>query len=489
MTFTLHSKFNLIHVLALMFVSVLGVILANSPLEAGFWLDETITCWITGGSLRETLSRSFDYQAESSAYFVFVHAWRHLFPAKETILRLPSIFAFLTACFLVYKLGRRLMNAEAGAAAAVLFASTDQSLQAAFSARPYSLALLAALLSVDSLLSWLESGKRSRQLAFILSATAAIYLHYLFGAVLAVHACFFAFFRKKPTITAQEFVVSAAAIGLLLLPTAPKMVHVLSRTENLAFAVMPGISALLDAVLPLYLLIYLGAAAAAALCFTRGTFSKERLPSFVIYPLIVWWILPPVAFFLHAYLTHTSYFLPRLFLWQKPAAALLGGMLLASLKPSRARLAAFCVLFLLIITRESARQWQIEDWRGAARAANDLQAPVLVYSGLVESAHTPWLEDKDRHPYLLSPLNCYPVGQPLIPLPPRFDTDSLLNYYRQDVEPQISSQSRAVLIALQHRQGPLYAHEKLIEFLKSQGYAVANRSTTGLVKVYDLHKK
>ena len=98
----------------------------------------------------------------------------------------------------------------------------------------------------------------------------------------------------------------------------------------------------------------------------------------------------------------------------------------------------------------------VEDWRQAAalvRSQTGPDAPVVVMSGLVESADARWLLDPQASRYLMAPLMEYPVGRALVPMPWRMDEPPLAAYVAALVS-ALRERASFVLIARGDGSGP-----------------------------------
>jgi len=116
---------------------------------------------------------------------------------------------------------------------------------------------------------------------------------------------------------------------------------------------------------------------------------------------------------------------------------------------------------------------------------------VRVYSGLIETAHIPWLEDRQRHPYLLAPFTCYELPRLPVPLPPSFESETERRYFEADVQPLLAGNDRLLFIALQMRargSGYRYVHQRLIEAFTDAGFEAKELPGGDLVKVYELQR-
>jgi hypothetical protein len=139
----------------------------------------------------------------------------------------------------------------------------------------------------------------------------------------------------------------------------------------------------------------------------------------------VWALAPPLVLFLVSVLSPFSLFTARYFIAAMPALALVHAYLIRSLDPPAARFAAALAVVLLSTAISTSPRGDAmrtrEDFRGACRAARELVAgedvPVLLVSGLIESAQEDWRTDRERREYLAAPVSYYPTGGRVIPVP------------------------------------------------------------------------
>ena len=71
------------------------------------------------------LDRSVEFQSMPPTYFMIAWVARRVGGISEIALRVPSVIAMALATYLLYRLGRRLFDAETGLIAAVVLATTN----------------------------------------------------------------------------------------------------------------------------------------------------------------------------------------------------------------------------------------------------------------------------------------------------------------------------------------------------------------------------
>jgi hypothetical protein len=97
---------------------------------------------------------------------------------NEITLRMPSLIASSIAAIGVYRLARRFCDPHQSLLACAFFA-TYSTVAFAADARPYALALMAAVWSILMLIRWCETGKLAYGFASVLLVALSIYVHYL----------------------------------------------------------------------------------------------------------------------------------------------------------------------------------------------------------------------------------------------------------------------------------------------------------------------
>ena len=122
------------------------------------WLDEAATAGESGRSLSGLLGFLAERDAGLGAYYLFMHGWTS-FGDGEAWLRLPSAVAMAVAVGMLADLGRRWWGSGAGVAAGLLLALSPMASRYAQEARPYALAVLAAVAAAWSL--WRAAGYSS----------------------------------------------------------------------------------------------------------------------------------------------------------------------------------------------------------------------------------------------------------------------------------------------------------------------------------------
>ena len=397
------------------------------PLSSSLSLDEFGTWWVTDAAFGEILSRARLFP-QSRFYSAVVWLARAAGGSSEVVLRLPSLLAAGLAAHWLFCLGRELFDSETGLLAAGVFVGMPQICFAAGDARPYAFGVLATVGALWMLVRWLERGRAADAVGYVVLASAAVYLQFLFAAMLLAHA-FYAIrrWRRGCATSPTQMLLAAAGVAVLTAPAA-WMAREIARDRALhAFEALPDALALTRMLVPTGVL----AALLGSLLVWGLSVRLRRRPLSKVWrrPLpngdALWLValaagVPVLLLFVVSRATGTSVFVPRYMMCAIPAQALLMGWLLRSLQPVSARravLAGYLVVLLLARGRKVAHT--NEDWRGATAAvsASNRTHPVLFSGTFTESRNLAWVQDARHAAYMRAPLDYYPAGRPTVVLP------------------------------------------------------------------------
>ncbi len=472
------------------------IILFGAPLTSSFWLDETITAWLTALDFKSMLQDSLQYQSHSPLTFALFWVWQRLFGVSEWSLRLPALLSAAATLYYIYKIGSLLVDREVGLWAALLLLCHESFLKSAMSARPYCFALLFAVGSVYYLLNWIESRGRRALIVCLAQLLLAFYSHYFFIGIGLIHAAFIVSHRDRIGLF-KSYLIGLLPMLLLAIPGLLHFARLTSRQGLYHFSGTPSFIELCSAICPAVLLLYVlfaGLLAAVLAPAQRGTLGEQGLRSqFFAFAgvLVLWAVLPPAIFFLQSKISGGTLFFWRFYLWAAPGTALLLGLSLRCLEPRRARSLAFCCILVFIAI--VPRRWSVEDWRGAAALVNHElserpDTAVLAYSGLIELENPEWLREPERLPYLLSPFQVYPLHSKPVVIPSGFFLPAAAAYLREIITPILDSKPSVLLISSHMNQfaspdGSGAMPEYFVSLAEERGFKAAYLMKTGSVWV------
>ncbi len=425
------SRLRLYAILAALAIILLWVM----PLNSSFWLDETVTFWSAYKGIAAAVARSRFWPGQNLCYTLLAATVIRVGGPSEAMLRLPSLLAAIATAWLLFRLGTRLFDQETGMLAVVVFVSSKVMTEMAANARPYAIGLLLVVAATLQLVRWLEIGRLTDMLAYVVLAAAIIYFHILFATIYLVHAVYALYgVRHNTQVRWRTVIIAAALIGLLILPLVWNAAHWGRVSTESSWAGTPGSGELLSALMP----AILGASIFAGLLVSLF-FREVSLPSFPEMPrktavlLVSWLTIPIVALSLVSRFTGFKVFVPRYYLPALAALPLIVGWGIRGVVPARMRLwVSACIVFGALVSFGGFHlkiSRHHEDWRAVASivrtAGVNNDTPVLLRTGLIETATIRWDTDIDPDSPLLCPLSKYPVPGRVIVVPRQLDQASV----------------------------------------------------------------
>jgi mannosyltransferase len=439
------------------------------PMLSSLWVDELGTWWVISGSAREAASRAEAVQGQSPVYYLIEWAMRHVLGRSEFGLRVPSLIFSLAAAVLIYRIAKRLIDAEAARIAIIAFAVWPSVAFAASDARPYALATLTVVAATWAIIGWLDSGRLGAAALFVLLATSIPYVHPLFGLVLIPLALYaLARIREGTTsVRARALVLALIAVGLLAIPIALELFALWRRHEDWSVPNAVTVSWVMQTLAPP---AFVGAAvvggflAVAKLKITSGS---RRLPKATAILLIGWLLIPPAILVGLSVMSPVALLEGRYFLSAAPAGALLAAAAIRALEPAQTRRIVVLALVILSVL-DLAAPVKSGDMRGAAalvRSVADERSVVFIPSGFQESLQRSWYTDPERQGLLTAATSFYPVPGQVVPLPGALD-GATIDFARAQVGDSIARTDKVITVTLTGSSyGPWFD-----EYMRQQGW-------------------
>ncbi len=433
------------------------------PLNSSFWLDETVTFWSAYKGIAAAVARSQFWPGQNLCYTLLAATAIRVGGPSEVMLRLPSLLAAIATAWLLFRLGTRLFDQETGMLAVIVFVSSEGMTKEASNARPYAIALLLVVAATLLLVRWLETGRLTDILAYIILAAAIIYFHILFATIYLVHAAYALYgVRHNTQVRWRTMIIVVALIGLLILPLVWNVIHGGHASSRSSWAGTPSSAGPLSALMPATLSASIFAGLLVSVFF-RGV----SLPSFPEMPrktailLVSWLAIPIVALYLVSRFTDFKVFVERYYLPALIAQALIVGWGIRGLVPARMRLwVATCIVFGALVSFGGLHfkvTTHHEDWRAVAsivrRAGVNNDTPILFGTGLIETATVHWDAHIDPDSPLLCPLSKYPVPGRVILVPNELNQVSVR--YLDDVVSTILEPSQQFVL-ITREQGDVF---------------------------------
>ncbi len=437
-------------------LALLFVRLCIMPIGSSLWLDELGTSWITNGTLPQAVSRSLNWNPQSTVYMSISWMFQAVAGSSEMAMRIPSLIAYSFALIMVYKLGKRLIDADAALMALVPFIAVTSTF--ACDARPYAFALLVSLGAMWFLISWFDSGKLSSGILYTLLSAFTVYFHFLFAIMWGVHAVYaFARMRVSTPVSFGKFAAAAVATGVCVAPLLPQLF--LAKAAPVG-ALRPRFLLLFQWFAPEFLPIaILAGSLLGALLFRDFAYRPITVRQADLWLMVCWATLAPLLLFAVSYVVSTKVFLPRY--WSSAAAglALLIAWAVRGFEPARARILivlaiAGCTLLIdggvRLRVRHNSENWR--DAMAAERAYAAPDTPVLVRSGFVEAANPSFFRNPKNADINMAALIRYPAAGRVIPLA-YFPDEPTLRELDKLVSEQLLQRDRFVLVSFADEGG------------------------------------
>ena len=489
-SFSANNLILILGVLALVIVSL-------ASLNQSLWIDELITAWIVRDRMDDVVVRATTFQGQSPFYFLLAWTAGYIFGLHEWALRLPSLFLNLCTVGLFYRCLRRHGDRDLAASAAgslALLVATARPLQ---EARPYALALCCFVLSLDFLMRWALSGKRSEMFGFVCAAMGVFYAHYLFAIAFPLYGVVLVALRRDLRLSIKDLFVAALMSLLLSVPAAWQLYLLTGKAELYSFSGSPTFMRWLVWVFGDQGSLCLLAITAFVYCFgwSIGERGVRRIQGQFLVGLVLW-LYPGVAAAALSYVSGTPIFVPRYFAYAVLGEGLVRGVLLCIIRSGWLRVGVFVVLVIWSAAPQTHNQEH--GWRAALASVTSLSVDatsvVLLNSGLCETRDVAWTRRPENRQYLLCPTAFYPISPRTIPLPYFLESLSPTDIFSEEELSALAQARRIIIVGPQytnaHRefdgQSPikipwLSPHEPLrvIEVRKIDGMAVVELERVG----------
>jgi hypothetical protein len=448
-------------------VLIVVVFFLRAPLTESFWLDETLSAWVVMAGAEEVWNRTIAFQGQSPLYYLLLWSWSKLFGSSEVALRFLSILFCGMALAFMARLAQRLQLPKIVTLIAISFLfSADIFQDALLSARPYSLALLIAVISIG-LLVQLRGGFTARVAAlWAASLVLVFYSHYLFGLIALPH---FIVLLRSPILVRRvaPYLVGA---GCCCIPGLVQVGMLFGRKNGLDFAATPVGLSLLRGWVPVAttVAVVMGAIVAAIWGGRISVGADYRKALRVLLPYV---FLGPLPLRIVSVLGSASLWTPRYWSWQLMAMALVVGALTNSISGHKPRLIAITVIGSALLLRVASQERVVEGWREAAQLVAGRPGPVALYSGLIEVESGIVNGMPEYQQYLRSPLLVYGVTKEVRLMPIKATDEALMGDLRgvSSVVLQRRSDRSGAEISPRRFRGLLLANGQSIESEKESG--------------------
>ena len=184
------------------------------------WLDEYGTWWaVAAADLAGTWQRAVDVQGQSPLWFLLTRPLVEAFGPDPLVLRAPALLCGLLVLAAAWPLAMAIFRDRRVALMCVAATAVSEPLiNFSQDARPYSLAILGAMLSMTGFALWLRQGRRAAAALWVGGTAVAWYAHYLFGMIVLVQACSWLASRPWRAGRGRSGLVTFGILGAILAP-------------------------------------------------------------------------------------------------------------------------------------------------------------------------------------------------------------------------------------------------------------------------------
>lgn len=468
-----------------------------TPLNASLWLDEAVSYWVIKDGLPELFNRALLFQGQSPFYYFLLWCSSLLLGTSEIALRVPSLLFFIGAIGSLYAIALKFFNRRTAVLSVLIFFTMDEVRIASMSARPYSVALCCAFLSIMFLQRLLETCAKKDVAAFVLTTVLAYYAHYLFAAILIVHIGVWLLYGAKAR---KCFVFALILITLSFIPSFVQLHALLSRRVELTFAAVPSLLAFAQSIFVPYIVVILGLGLVLIRIFTPLSFDTSSCPKKSIILALFYFLTAPLIFYFASLIdSGFSLFVQRYFLWYSGGLAMLYAAACLCFKEKRRTSLLLPAIMLLLLLREGDRKWQIEDWHGAVQEGNEIAfkedlTTMLLYSGLIESKDSYATKDSSVLEYLSAPLQYYRTKTTVFPLPPIFEIGKSNENFMDWLSEKIKNEEKVLLIC--NKQNIFRKHSSVVQLpqafvdlLKKQAFHMKAQKSFGQIELILFEKQ
>jgi len=464
-------------------------------------LDETITYWVVQGGFKNAIYRAVNYQGSGPIHYLIVWLFVQIGGNSEIVLRLPSIFACILLCIVLYRFSCKIFDKESAFLGIIVLLCLDGIFVFAVVARSYALALLLSVGSTYALYRWTESNERRYKFLYILLSTLTVYTHCIFAGILLVHFvylyCHRCWGKTDSKSWAYEVIKIYLYIAVLVSPEAYQVVLLSTKKNIYSFAPVPTIVDLIQSWVKPYLILSFMSAALGTWIVTKNINIKRftiRLELLVL--LLSWYLLPSFLVFLYSSVSGASIFAGGYYSWGLPALSLLLGKGLSLIKPARSKRILLKIFVGLMLIYGGIQSPLKENWSSAIAYTqtriNGSNIPVVAYTGLSESRDTSWVIHPERRKYLLSPFAVYHLDNEPFLLPAIFDQSGAVEYLEKAVFPELRKVNQFYLILrmtyIVVNKSAVTSDDYLVKQMELLGFHTRRVESFGHVKVIFFEK-
>jgi uncharacterized membrane protein len=186
----------------------------------GLWFDEGFSLWMASKSISSIIQTTIQHDYNPPLYNLILHGWINLFGRSETAIRFLSVIFAILSVAGVWHIGVRLLNRQAGLAAALLTAFSSFHVVYAREARTYTMFGFLTLLCMYAFFEWTHHNRWFW--GYLISCVLLLYTHPYAVFVLASQNVYFflvRFLLRQPfQCSVIKWIGIQSSVGLLYAP-------------------------------------------------------------------------------------------------------------------------------------------------------------------------------------------------------------------------------------------------------------------------------
>lgn len=447
-------NFGILIPLSLLIVEV--VLLLRSIAQSSLWIDEYIAVMFADRPSILQLFRGdnmFDILA-APLWPAIMYFMGHLFGQGEFILRLPSLLAVLGGAAVFFVLLRKCFSIELSLAGVALLLAMPGVKFTAITARPYGMVLFFAILSVYSIVKWLETDRRFWAVVFIAASTGVVASHYLCGVIFAVFGLFWVWLIDHDVKRAKSFfsrllLPASICSALLFLP----LFAVWGKRSEVVCYSGGSLRELADVYVPSILCFGLLLGMAIAVLSRQDIKSRYVAvdPGTVVLMGSLY-LAPALVFYLVSSTIGPNMFVERYYGLYHPGLVFLLVWIVSHIRGQGARTIVLCSLVMTVLLSNYAQP--NHSWEDAvvgleqevmASGLSDEKVELLFQSHFVETNNLEWLQEKGMREIFELPLRYYGYRGDLKIVPWRIETAEQEQYLRSEINDSLEQGSKIIL--------------------------------------------
>ena len=317
---------------------VVGVLAAAvSLIGAGrpsFWYDEAATISASySRSLGQLWQMLNNVDAVHGLYYLLMHGWFAVFPPTEFWSRVPSGLAVGGAAAGVVMLGKQFSSRTVAVSSGVICAILPRATWAGIEARPYALAMMAAVWVTVLLVHAARRDNRWLWLAYGIVLAVSILIDVYLALMVLAHAAFLCFYRSGRTVLVRFAVTSVLAVCAV----APFVRETVGQVHQIVWIAPIGRRTIEDVAIqqsfersPLFTLVSALVVVAAIVVWRFTSAQLAQADRQLLTVAITWLVIPTAVIVGWSAWVHPIY-TPRYLCFTAPAVALVLGVCVGAL--------------------------------------------------------------------------------------------------------------------------------------------------------------